>query len=229
MGGSNLSSKKVRFICLMAVLTSSLSLRVMAFELLSEGAMDSVSAVSADSAEDIINIAGSPSAGITVDGYERLPFQTKIKVEVSDRDEVSDELDYELSKEVESWASDLRTRLGEEVEVGYVDELPQTPQTDVVNIDFEDFSEIAIDAETSASNNEEMRFEIGRITQTFQLLESTANSITYQFERVIDSTAIVNIAPSDDNNFAGSSYITDLRSSGVNTLSEIRDDDRPLF
>ena len=197
-----------------------------AFELLSEGAMDSVSAVSAESAEDIINIAGAPSAGLTLDGYEKLPFETRISVSVSETDEVSEELDFKLVREVEDWADGLRERLGSGFEVGYVDELPQSNfQSD---ISFDDYSEEFGEPEGSA-DSDQTRYEISRINQTFELINSGVDSITYRFERYIERAATIDADPFDNGRVIGSGYISDLRSSGENTLTSIRDEDKPLF
>lgn len=197
-----------------------------AFELLSEGAMDSVSAVSAESAEDIINIAGSPAAGLTVDGYEQLPFQARISVGVEETDEVEEDLNYDLVREVEAWADELRNSQGSGFEVGFVEELPQTQ-------DFE--SQIFIDEEETdqgsplgADSDDETRYQVSRVEQTFRTLNVGPDTITYQVERYIERAATVDADPFDDGRTVGSGYITDIRSSGEVTLTAIRND-RPLF
>lgn len=202
---------------------------VHAFELLSEGAMDSVSAVSAETAEDIINIAGAPAAGLTVDGYEALPFQTRIRVEASDTDEVSEDLDYKLVREVEGWAEDLRERVGSGFEVGYVEELPQSNFESGLGFDgFVEEREYSSPG-SGSFDSDETRYEVSRIEQTFELLDSSADSISFQFERYIERSATVNADPSADGGNVGSGYISELRSSGTNTLTAVRDGDKPLF
>lgn len=200
-----------------------------AFELLSEGAMDSVSAVSAETAEDIINIAGAPAAGLTVDGYESLPFQTRIRVESSDTDEVSDDLDYALVREVEGWADDLRERVGSGFEIGYIEELPQSDFDS--GLGFDGFVE---ERDYSSSgpasyDSDETRYEVSRIEQTFELLDVGADTISFRFERYIERAATVNADPFADGGSVGSGYITELRSSGSQTLTAIRNEDKPLF
>lgn len=200
------------------------------FELLSEGAMDSVSAVSAESAEDIINIAGSPAAGLTIDGYEQLPFQTRVSVGVGDIDKVSEDLDFELVKEVEDWADGLRERLGSGFEIGYVDELPQ-PVLEYEtgsNILFEDYNDGQIVSEDE-EDSDRTRYEISRIEQTFELIDSGVDTITYRFDRFIERAATIDADPFDEGRTIGSGYISDLRSSGENTLTSVRDKDKPLF
>jgi len=98
---------------------------VLSFELLSEGAMGSVSALSANSAEEIVSIAGSSAAGLRIDDdYESLPFQAEVLVDEFDLDEVSSELNFSLTQEVESWAQNLDTQniaADANSEVGYID------------------------------------------------------------------------------------------------------------
>lgn len=198
---------------------------VSAFELLSEGAMDSVSAVSAQTAEDIINIAGSPAAGLTIDGFEALPFASRVTVSVDDTDEVVEELDYALVQEVEAWADGLRERIGSGFEVGYVDELPQPSfETAVIFDDTDTVFESRI-----GEDEDDTRYQIGRVDQTLNLLESGVNTITYQFERYIDRAATVNADPFDEGRTVGSGYVSELRSFGTVTLTSVRDGDKPLF
>lgn len=206
-----------------ALLCSSFSY---AFELLSEGAMDSVSAVSVESAEDIINIAGSPAAGLTVDGFEALPFRSRVSVGSDETDEVVEELDYALVQEVEAWADELRVRVGSGFEVGYVEELPQ-PRFETTVI-FDD-SEVVVESSLGNDRDDETRYQIGRVDQTLQVLESGANTITYQFERYIDRAATVDADPFDEGRTVGSGYISELRSYGTVTLISVRDGDKQLF
>lgn len=228
LASSTQNNKTLRFAlryCGLVLFPLLLSPAVIAFELLSEGAMDSVSAVSAESAEEIINVAGSPAAGLTVDGYEQLPFQTRIEVDVEATDQVSEELDFSLVQEVEAWADELRDRQGSGFEVGYVEELPES--TFSPSIDFEDYGE---DVDVSGSPDEErIRYEVSRVNQTFELLESGPNIISYRFERYIERTATVDADPFDETRILGDGYITDIRSGGEVTLTDIKDEFKPLF
>lgn len=199
---------------------------VHSFELLSEGAMDSVSAVSAETAEDIINIAGSPAAGLTVDGFEALPFSSRVTVAEDETDVVVDELDYELVQEVEAWADELRVRVGSGFEVGYVDELPQ-PRFET-NIIFDDTDGV-IESSLGSDEEDETRYQVGRVNQTLELLNIGANTITYRVERYIDRSATIDADPFDDGRTIGSGYISELRSYGTVTQTAVRDGDKPLF
>ncbi len=201
---------------------------VSAFELLSEGAMDSVSAVSAQSVEELINIAGSPAAGLS-DDYESLPFQTRIEVVEGSVDEVKTELDFELIKEVETWARVLREQGERQLEVGFVDELPPAP-IDIDPFVFEDQAIIEFTPGGDGENDDDRTtFRQGRITQTFELLDSGVDSITTRFERYVESAATINANPGNSNTSIGSGFITDVRSTSTQTYSNYRDADRPLF
>ena len=89
-----------------------------AFELLSEGAMDSVSVRSGP-------IFDSRQSGSHRDeGYEQLPFDISQEASVTATDEVSLELDFVLVQEVESWANNVRDNVGALFEVSTIDALP---------------------------------------------------------------------------------------------------------
>lgn len=204
--------------CLLAVLASGAS----AFELLSEGAMDSVSAVSAVSADELLNIAGSPSAGLS-DDYEALPFQTSVTVAEGDRDEVQTELDFALTQEVEAWAEDLRQQGEFAFEVGVVEQLPPTIIDPGVGL-FQDESPLEFRVESdSGDDSRDTLFQQGRITQTFELLNSGVDTITYRVERYVERAATINANPGNSNSSIGSGYISEARSFSTNTLTAIRE------
>lgn len=115
------------------VLTFCLSGGGYAFELLSEGAMDSVSAVSAGSVEDILNVAGPTAAGLRVDDdYEELPFDVDYETTLIQRDEVELELNFALTQEVEVWADSLRKSGQTDFEVEVIEQLSITPLVDII-------------------------------------------------------------------------------------------------
>jgi len=204
-----------------------LSSAVGAFELLSEGAMDSVSAVSVEAAEDILNIAGSPAAGLA-DDYETLPFQTSISVEEGDTDEVQEELDFALTQEVEAWAEEMRQQSQTPFEVGFVDELPG----EVVDVNpflFQDEQTLEFSTDDAGEDDRKTIFQQGRIRQQFELLESGVDSISYRFERYVERAATINANPNNDRSSIGSGYISESRSTSQVTLTAIRDGDKPLF
>ena len=201
-----------------------------AFELLSEGAMDSVSAVSAQSVEDIINIAGSPAAGLTEDDdYESLPFQTRITVGEGDTDEVQTELDFKLTQEVEAWVQELRVQQGlPQLEVGYVEELSPS-SFDTNPFLFESSQILDFSPDGDGDDEDRVIFQQGRIRQQVELLESGVDSITTRFERYVESAATINANPDNELSSIGSGFVTNSRSTSTQTYSNYRDEDRPLF
>ncbi|TNC81590.1 MAG: hypothetical protein C9356_08355 [Oleiphilus sp.] len=202
---------------------------VYAFELLSEGAMDSVSAVSAQSVEDIINVAGNPAAGLTEDDYESLPFQSSVTVEEGDVDEVQTELNFKLTQEVEAWADELRQQGSRQLKVGIVDELPPS-SFDNEPLFFQGTRalELAVD-EDDDDEEEEALLEEDRIRQRIERLNSGVDSITTRFERFVESAATVNPFPEGNGSTLGSGYISNSLSTSTQTYSNYRDEDRPLF
>lgn len=203
----------------------SCSAAIQAFELLSEGAMDSVSAVSVESVDDIINIAGSPAAGLS-DDYEALPFQTNVKVGVADTDEVQTELDFKLTQEVQAWAEDLRQQGEFQFEVGVVEELPPSFS------DSDPFilqnNQIVIDDDPDARERRDIEEE-NRVTRRFELLDSGVDSITFQFERVVERAATINANQGNINSSLGSGFVTNSRSLSTQVYSNYRNADKPLF
>ncbi len=196
-----------------------------AFELLSEGAMGSVSAVSANSAEEIINIAGSPAAGLRDDDeYEPLPFvvSSSSRVAVGETDKVSDELNFSLTQEVQAWASELRSRGVSNVQVGVVDELPESSFQDaVLFVEPEESLDILFDFDPNGVGD--IIIELSRVDQTVELLESGVNTVTYTVERYVERASTVNATPFPDQPSIGSAYISDLRSISNVGIARVRD------
>lgn len=207
------------------VLTSAVvmgfSLPGFAFELLSEGAMGSVSAVSAPTAEEILNVAGSPAAGLS-DDYEVLPFRSNVSVAIGDTDEVQTELDFALTQEVEAWAEELRRQGEVQFEVGFVEQLPPS-EFEVNPFLFQE--DLTSSFEVGSEEDPDLRtvFQLGRIRQTFEVLDSGVDSISYRVERYVERAATINADPSGDGSSIGSGYISELRSFSNNTLTAIRD------
>lgn len=193
-----------------------------AFELLSEGAMDSVSAVSAESVEEILNVAGSTAAGLS-DDYEILPFQTRISVAEGDVDEVQTELNFELTQEVEAWAEELRQQGQDQLDIGYVEQLPPTT-LDIDPFVLRNDGPTTFVLEGSGDDDTEQTiFQQGRISQTFELLNSGVDTITYRVERYVERAATINANPGNDNSSIGSGFVSEARSFSTNTLTAIRD------
>lgn len=200
------------------------SISAQAFELLSEGAMGSVSAVSANSAEEIVNVAGASAAGLTDDGYESLPFQAETRVASSQTNEVSVDLEFSLTQEVESWANNLREGdEGVSVEVGFVDELPPSifenpgfvvPQTVI--------EEIVI-APVGSDEEDETVYQLGRIEQTVTIIEQGVNNVTYEVARYVERAATIDARPFHNEPSMGSGYISDLTSFSHISIAAVRD------
>jgi hypothetical protein len=226
MKNSKFKNFKVLSLCSLTFLSAS----AMGFELLSEGAMGSVSAVSANTAEEIVNVAGSTAAGLKIDdGYEVLPFKVSVQVDASSKDEVSSELDFSLVQEVDTWVDSLRQRseiaTSSVIEVGYVDELPPSSfdESSFVIRD-DEFDSIIFEPDNANLNDQESTsYEIGRIEKTFAKIEQNADSVKYIVERKVDFVAIINSSVSDDSPSIGSAYINNLTSISNVNIATVRD------
>jgi hypothetical protein len=199
------------------------------FELLSEGAMGSVSAVSANSAEEIVSVIGSTAAGLTVDDdYDELPFNVNSSIQNDvtagyEVDEVKSELEFSLTQEVEGWVTNLMDKQGQGVEVGYVDELPLSTFEDNTEFVIQDveFQSVVFDSNLNDGSN--TLYEIGRVDQTITLISSGVNSIEYIVERRLERAATIDAFRLDDDTPSlGSGYISDLRSVSNVTIAQVR-------
>lgn len=221
-------SKHLKVLLLLSVFSVSQS--ALSFELLSEGAMGSVSAVSANTAEEIVSVAGSSAAGLRVDdGYEILPFKASVKVDAYAKDEVSEELDYSLVREVDTWADTLRQKSevapASSFEIGYVDELPDSSfEESSFIIRDEEFDRLIFQPESADSQDQEKTtYEIGRVEQTITKIEQRIDSVQYIVERKVDFVATIDAAISDDSPSIGSGYITNLTSISNVKIATVRD------
>ncbi len=196
-----------------------------AFELLSEGAMDSVSAVSVANSEDIINVAGATAAGLRVEGgsgyYEELPLADRTQLEGYATEDQSEELSRTLTLEVEAWADSLRQSTAASFEIGYVDQLPVTEAQPDLEVDV--FDSIRPDDDTLVVRpGSDTVFQIGRLEQVFELLDSGVNTISFSLRRQIESVSTVNARPDDDSAYMGSGFITNLVSDSRIRFSDER-------
>lgn len=207
---------------MLAILVAS---QAIAFELLSEGAMGSVSAVSVNSVEELANIAGPAAAGISVDeDYEILPFEKDSALSGYETDDVSTELDFALTKEVESWANDVSSKQGEQIKVGFIEQLPLSPYDNetLSIVPGNEFENVIFD--NDADNDDDTVYQIGRIEDTVTILESGVYSVKYIIERRVDYAATIDAFISDDRTPSlGSGYITDLRSISNVSIAQTRD------
>jgi len=198
---------------------------VLSFELLSEGAMGSVSALSANSAEEIVSIAGSSAAGLRIDDdYESLPFQAEVLVDEFDLDEVSSELNFSLTQEVESWAQNLDTQniaADANSEVGYIDVLPASVDSDLSFI-IPEFTGPATFDPDSDGNEEEVDSVAVSLDQTLDLLSNNTETIETRVYRKIDFVATIDATP-DNVPSIGSGYISNLSSYSNVKIAEFRD------
>lgn len=206
-----------------------LSGTVSGFELLSEGAMGSVSAVSANSAEEIVSVIGSTAAGLTVDDdYDELPFQASATIQRSvaegyEVEEVKSELEFALTQEVEGWVNNLTDKQGLDVEVGYVDELPLSAFEDNTDFVVQDIETESVIYDFDLNDDSNTLYEIGRVDQTITVINSGVNSIEYIVERNIDRVATIDFYRLDDDTPSlGSGYITDLTSLSNVTIAQVR-------
>jgi hypothetical protein len=211
---------------LLCIIVCLCSVRVFAVELLSEGALESVSAVAGESAEEILNAVGAPSAGLEIDdSFERLPFRARIEVGMDDIDDVAQALDFALTQEVESWASDIRQRVGDTFEVSILDRLPLDEAFTNFNANaFVDEGARLVEVFVGGEGADDATsYQSSRVEQTLQLIDSGVDSIEYRFERYIELTATVDADPFDNGRTIGSGYISQLRSSGSVKLTRVRD------
>jgi len=184
--------------------------------------MGSVSAVSASSAQEIINVAGSTAAGLRDDDYEALPFQAAVSLEGYETDEVSEDLNFALTQEVENWATQLRDQGESSFQVQVVEELPQSSfDNAVLFIQDQEFEGVIFDFDPNS--DEDIIVEIGRVDQTVRLLEAGVDNVTFIVERYVERAATINATPFDDQPSIGSGYISDLRSVSNVSIAAIRE------
>lgn len=207
------------------------SMSTQAFELLSEGAMGSVSAVSANSADEIISVAGSSAAGLRVDGdYESLPFQTSVRVEDYAKDDASEELNFALTREVDSWAQTLKQNVGstpaaENLEIGYIDELPASSfQENAFVVRDEEFDRLILEPESMLERRQDKGiYDLGRIEQVVTQLRQNADSVEYVVRREMDFIANINASVSNNAPSIGSTYISNITGVSNVKISSVRD------
>ena len=220
--------QKQRFALLGATLMV-LSSVVSGFELLSEGAMGSVSAVSANSAEEIVSVIGSTAAGLRIDDdYDELPFQVSARVQSNvidstEVDEVKSELDFALTQEVEGWVNNLTDKQGEDFEVGYVDELPSSTFEDNSEIIIQENDVANVTFDNNPADDDNTLYEIGRVDQTITVINSGVDSIEYIVERRVERAATIDAFRLDDDTPSlGSGYITELVSVSNVAITQVR-------
>ncbi|MDX1453539.1 MAG: hypothetical protein R3183_13345 [Oleiphilaceae bacterium] len=185
--------------------------------------MGSVSAVTANSADEILNVAGSTAAGITIDDdYESLPFQVDPALAVYETDEVSEELNFELTREVEAWAQSLRDTSQASVQVGVVDSVPESGFDDT-SFEIPEIEIPELPFEFDPDGEGDIVIELGRVENAVNLLEAGVDDVTFEVRRVVERTAIIDARPFLDQPAIGSVYIFDLSSRSNVGVTRIRD------
>ena len=194
-----------------------------AFELLSEGAMGSVSAVSANSAQEIVNIAGSSAAGLKDDGYEPLPFETGVSLQGYSENTAAPEVEYSLTQEVEAWANNLREQNGvSNFEVGLVEQLQPSLFEDPGFVIRDDGIQL-INQTPGTEEGVDVVYQQGRIDDVVRSFQQGIDSVTYEIVRYVERAATIDARPfGEDSPSIGSGYVSDLSASSTVTLTAIR-------
>lgn len=173
-----------------------------AFELMSEGAMGSVSVVSGPL------VASALESTDSNDEYESLPF-TKL-VTVSKTDKVSDDLDFDLTKEVEDWAKTVRENVNALFEVSTIDALPNSEPYDIPFKEEHHGVEL-IDAMGDLTGR--VIYQRGSHSHSTRTSDASLNSITVEHTAYTERAATIDANPYVDGSSYGSTYLTDIRAS----------------
>ena len=211
--GVNIVEKTIRkeFLFLLPISLLGINLEINAFELLSEGAMGSVSATT-----DLTIDTDKPNDPSSKDQstFEQLPFQTSVKVEEYETDDVATVINFEVTSEVEAWANKLRVNTNEQFEIKTIDELPTSsfdlPEK-VIQTENTGIEQVSIAGKENA-------YERGLVNQTASLVKSTENSVTFKVDSYVERAATINANPFQEAHSFGSTYITDLNSSSTITI-----------
>lgn len=175
-----------------------------AFELLSEGAMDSVSVRSGP-------IFDSRQSGSHRDeGYEQLPFDISQEASVTATDEVSLELDFVLVQEVESWANNVRDNVGALFEVSTIDALPGAEPFDLkIYLEHSGIETLDVIGDDSG----DISYQRGDHSHTTNVYDASRNSITVEHTSYIERAATINSDPYQDGSSFGDTFLTGIRAS----------------
>jgi hypothetical protein len=195
--------KNAKFLCSVFLLFSFVPVTY-GFELLSEGAMESVSVRSGPILESRL------SDSELADGYEPLPINTSVKVNVSDTDEVSVDLNFVLTQEVESWANNVRDRGDILFEVNTIDVLPSS---DTYDFHFE-LGHAGIEIlDAKGDETGRVTYQRGDTSHSINIVDASLNSITVQGSSYVERAATIDANPYQDGSSLGSTYLSDIRAS----------------
>ncbi|KZY60238.1 hypothetical protein A3742_09365 [Oleiphilus sp. HI0071] len=199
---------------------------VVAFEILSEGAMDSVSAVASGSAENLLNVAGAPAAGLVVDGYDALPYQLSEGANGSSAS--GESLDSVLLNQIEDWADDRRESSGSGFEVGFVEQLPQAGGSilDEGGLESEPPDDVVELNELEGEDEEEER-RLARTIERDELGELIPEDRF--FDTSFEERVSINNDLSDYDRNPGAGFVFDRSSENANRLTSLREENKPLF
>jgi hypothetical protein len=195
--------KNAKFLCSVFLLFSFVPV-IYGFELLSEGAMDSVSVRSGPILESRL------SDSELADGYEPLPISTSARVNVSDTDEVSVDLNFVLTQEVESWANNVRDRGDILFEVNTIDVLPGA---DTYDFHFE-LGHAGIEIlDAKGDETGKVTYQRGDTSHSTNIIDASINSITVEHSSYVERAATIDANPYQDGSSFGSTYLSDIRAS----------------
>lgn len=195
--------KNAKFLCSVFLLFSFVPVTY-GFELLSEGAMESVSVRSGPILESRL------SDSELADGYEPLPINTSVKVNVSDTDEVSVDLNFVLTQEVESWANNVRDRGDILFEVNTIDVLPSS---DTYDFHFE-LGHAGIEIlDAKGDETGRVTYQRGDTSHSTNIIDASINSITVEHSSYVERAATIDANPYQDGSSFGSTYLSDIRAS----------------
>ncbi|WP_197473878.1 hypothetical protein, partial [Oleiphilus sp. HI0066] len=168
---------------------------------------------------------GSPAAGITIDGYESLPFRDG---DVDGQDQGSAPLDSALADQVEAWADERRNSSGSGFEVGFVDELPAAVIEQAVQEESAAIQTV-INADDPEGETDEPDFEVNRVDRLFEARSNELGPTRFVLDRDFDRRASINVDPNDFDRNAGDAYVFNVDSANSNRRTAVRDEFKPLF
>ena len=198
------------------------------FELLTEGAMDSVSAVSGPIvAESALKSAASKSESLlarrtklTAGGYEKLPFDTKNTLQLTDINKTSLNLDFALTIEAETWAQRLKVNTDERFTLDVINNLLFSKPEVVEDIFLKDLSR-DVRVVSIPGGRKDGEYQLGKLDQTVNVFSVSPNSISYEVNSHVDLAATINsVAYPESGGSFGNTYLTDITATGRQVVTQ---------
>jgi len=206
-----------------AVMTVGLVARVGAFEVLSEGAMGKVSAVSTDNVEDLINVNGPAAAGVEADtDYEKLPLDVSVSLEGEEAPDFTSELKQAVTKEVEAWADNLRERKGLDYitnEIPVIDDIGPELTPEQVSSVVNDVRLLRTPEDQEGRELEDTLYILRNSKNQVETETVASDHIIVSIQSQIDRVSDVNMRFTADSASLGSIYITGLKTNSVLDIS----------